>query len=174
MEDGIDATASGLPGSSPEARTSPPGANDRADGKSAQTFSAQLRASEEKTTGLQSDKCHFQWEDYVLPGLDLLEEKRTESRYAAGLGELKRIEDEIGDTVRALDIAAFPGPIAQGTAAIGFHFQLERVPSSSDVRRLERLLAHTLDVDWVELICDLTTKQSSMSKYPMQAGQTSR
>src|SRR5439155_15077258 len=76
---------------------------------------AELRASEARAkadSGVTS--AASSWEDYVLPGLDLLDEHSLEGRAATDPSELEEVRQILIDTLGQFGIAVAPGDITKG------------------------------------------------------------
>src|SRR5438876_9015390 len=61
-----------------------------------------------------SDLATSSWEDYVLPGLDLLEEHSFEARTATDPSELQEVQQVLIETLAQFGIAVAPGDITKG------------------------------------------------------------
>jgi hypothetical protein len=76
---------------------------------------AELRASEEKAKAAPSPtSAASSWEDYVLPGVDLLEEHSLEARTATDPSELQEVQQILIETLAQFGIAVAPGDITKG------------------------------------------------------------
>ena len=76
---------------------------------------AELRATEEKAKAAPSPtNAASTWEDYVLPGLDLLEEHSFDARTATDPSELKEVQQVLIETLAQFGIAVAPGDITKG------------------------------------------------------------
>ncbi|CAN5576239.1 hypothetical protein BH20VER3_BH20VER3_16550 [soil metagenome] len=91
-------------------------------------------------------------ENYTLPGLDLLNEQGPETRTAASLGELQRIQEVLQERFRDIGIVVSPGAIAHEAAAIRYEFASEKRLSSDEIAKLERSSVGILDTDWVRIV----------------------
>src|SRR5205814_240010 len=76
---------------------------------------AELRASEEKAKADSNvTSVTSSWENYVLPGLDLLDEHSLEGRAATDPSELEEVRQILIDTLAQFGIAVAPGDITKG------------------------------------------------------------
>jgi len=93
-----------------------------------------------------------QLENYTLPGLDLLNEHGPETRTAASLRELQRIQELLHERFRDFGIAVSPGAITHEAAAIRYEIASEKRLSSDEIAKLERSFVEILDTDWVRIV----------------------
>lgn len=93
-----------------------------------------------------------QLENYILPGLDLLNERGPETRTAASLRELQRIQEVLHATLRDFGIAVSPGTITHEAAGIRYEFASEKRLLPDEIAKLERSFAEILDTDWVRIV----------------------
>src|SRR5262249_29130165 len=76
---------------------------------------AELRSYEEKAKATPSPtSATSSWEDYILPGLDLLEEHSFEARTATDPSELQEVQQVLIETLAQFGIAVAPGDITKG------------------------------------------------------------
>ena len=77
---------------------------------------AELRASEEKSKAAPSPtSATSSWEDYRLPGIDLLEEHSLEARTATDPSELQEVQKILIETLAQFGIAVATGRHHQGS-----------------------------------------------------------
>ena len=77
---------------------------------------AELRSTEGKAKAAPASPAGAAstWEDYVLPGLDLLEEHSIEARTATDPSELQEVQQILIETLAQFGIAVAPGDITKG------------------------------------------------------------
>src|SRR6266508_3285642 len=81
------------------------------------------------------------WEDYVLPGLDLLDEHSFEARAATDPAELEEVRQILIDTLAQFGIAVAPGDITKGPTITRYEVYPAKGVRVDKIVSLERDLA---------------------------------
>jgi len=122
---------------------------------------AELRASEEKakadsgvTTAASS------WEDYVLPGLDLLDEHSFEGRAAADPSELEEVRQILIDTLGQFGIAVAPGDITKGPTITRYEVYPAKGVRVDKIVSLERDLARATRAERINILAPIPGKDT--------------
>ncbi|MGI8437284.1 MAG: DNA translocase FtsK [Chthoniobacterales bacterium] len=110
-------------------------------------------------------------EDYLLPGLDLLNHQSLEKRTAASLRELQRVQEMLHERFHSSGIAVSSIAIMREADAIRYEFALEKRLSSDDVVGLERSFTEILGADWIRIVPHLDN-DTEISVNVSNAGRT--
>src|SRR5215813_9373211 len=122
---------------------------------------AELRASEEKPktapapTGATSN-----WEDYVLPGLDLLEEHSFETRTATDPSELQEVQQILIETLAQFGIAVAPGDITKGPTITRYEVYPAKGVRVDKIVSLERDLARATRAERINILAPIPGKDT--------------
>ena len=103
---------------------------------------AEVRASGEKPKPVPTLTSRtWKSENYVLPGLDLLDEHDVEGRAAADPSELERVQQVLIDTLAQFGIAVAPGDITKGPTITRYEVYPAKGVRVDKIVSLERDLA---------------------------------
>jgi S-DNA-T family DNA segregation ATPase FtsK/SpoIIIE len=122
---------------------------------------AELRASEEKEkadSGVTS--AASSWEDYVLPGLDLLDEHSFEGRAAADPSELEEVRQILIDTLGQFGIAVAPGDITKGPTITRYEVYPAKGVRVDKIVSLERDLARATRAERINILAPIPGKDT--------------
>jgi S-DNA-T family DNA segregation ATPase FtsK/SpoIIIE len=122
---------------------------------------AELRASGEKPTpapGLTSRT--WKSENYVLPGLDLLDEQDVEGRGAADPSELERVQRILIDTLAQFGIAVAPGDITKGPTITRYEVYPAKGVRVDKIVSLERDLARATRAERINILAPIPGKDT--------------
>jgi DNA segregation ATPase FtsK/SpoIIIE, S-DNA-T family len=122
---------------------------------------AELRASEEKTTATPSPTSGTSsWEDYVLPGLDLLEEHSFEARTATDPSELQEVQQVLIETLAQFGIAVAPGDITKGPTITRYEVYPAKGVRVDKIVSLERDLARATRAERINILAPIPGKDT--------------
>jgi S-DNA-T family DNA segregation ATPase FtsK/SpoIIIE len=122
---------------------------------------AELRASEEKAkadSGVTS--AASSWEDYVLPGLDLLDEHSFEGRAATDPSELEEVRQILIDTLAQFGIAVAPGDITKGPTITRYEVYPAKGVRVDKIVSLERDLARATRAERINILAPIPGKDT--------------
>ena len=141
----VDTTA--LPDGSARARRKPSlaelrGGSDQ--GKGAPTLTAQT----------------WNAKNYVLPGLDLLDEHDPEGRTAADPAELERVQQTLIDTLGQFGIAVAPGDITKGPTITRYEVYPAKGVRVDKIVSLERDLARATRAEQINILAPIPGKDT--------------
>jgi DNA segregation ATPase FtsK/SpoIIIE, S-DNA-T family len=122
---------------------------------------AQLRASDEKATpapGLTSRA--WKSENYVLPGLNLLDEHNLEGRAAADPSELEHVQQILIDTLAQFGIAVAPGDITKGPTITRYEVYPAKGVRVDKIVSLERDLARATRAERINILAPIPGKDT--------------
>jgi DNA segregation ATPase FtsK/SpoIIIE, S-DNA-T family len=122
---------------------------------------AELRASEEKakaTSGPTS--ATSSWEDYILPGLDLLEEHSFEARTATDPSELQEVQQVLIETLAQFGIAVAPGDITKGPTITRYEVYPAKGVRVDKIVSLERDLARATRAERINILAPIPGKDT--------------
>jgi S-DNA-T family DNA segregation ATPase FtsK/SpoIIIE len=122
---------------------------------------AELRATGQRSTitpGLTSRT----WEakNYVLPGLDLLEEHDPEGRGGADPAELQRVQQTLIDTLGQFGIAVAPGDITKGPTITRYEVYPAKGVRVDKIVSLERDLARATRAERINILAPIPGKDT--------------
>jgi S-DNA-T family DNA segregation ATPase FtsK/SpoIIIE len=122
---------------------------------------AELRASEEKSKAAPSPTSPTSsWEDYVLPGIDLLEEHSLEARTAADPSELQEVQQVLIDTLAQFGIAVGPGDITKGPTITRYEVYPAKGVRVDKIVSLERDLARATRAERINILAPIPGKDT--------------
>jgi len=122
---------------------------------------AELRASGEKTKpapGLTSRA--WKSENYVLPGVDLLDEHDLEGRTAADPSELEHVQQILIDTLAQFGIAVAPGDITKGPTITRYEVYPAKGVRVDKIVSLERDLARATRAERINILAPIPGKDT--------------
>ena len=141
----VDTTA--LPSELPDARKKP--------------SLAELRGKEKsgkKLDGLTNQK--WDAENYILPGLELLDEHDVEGRVAADPAELERIQQTLIETLGQFGIAVAPGDITKGPTITRYEVYPAKGVRVDKIVSLERDLARATRAERINILAPIPGKDT--------------
>src|SRR5262249_43244391 len=122
---------------------------------------AELRASEEKAkAGSGVTTTASSWEDYVLPGLDLLDEHSFEGRAATDPSELEEVRQILIDTLGQFGIAVAPGDITKGPTITRYEVYPAKGVRVDKIVSLERDLARATRAERINILAPIPGKDT--------------
>jgi S-DNA-T family DNA segregation ATPase FtsK/SpoIIIE len=122
---------------------------------------AELRASEEKSKATPSPtSATSSWEDYVLPGLDLLEEHSLEARTATDPSELQEVQQILIETLAQFGIAVGPGDITKGPTITRYEVYPAKGVRVDKIVSLERDLARATSAERINILAPIPGKDT--------------
>jgi S-DNA-T family DNA segregation ATPase FtsK/SpoIIIE len=122
---------------------------------------AELRASEEKSKAAPSpSSATSSWEDYVLPGLDLLEEHSLEARTATDPSELQEVQQILIETLAQFGIAVGPGDITKGPTITRYEVYPAKGVRVDKIVSLERDLARATSAERINILAPIPGKDT--------------
>jgi len=122
---------------------------------------AELRASEARAkadSGVTS--AASSWEDYVLPGLDLLDEHSLEGRAATDPSELEEVRQILIDTLGQFGIAVAPGDITKGPTITRYEVYPAKGVRVDKIVSLERDLARATRAERINILAPIPGKDT--------------
>src|SRR6266404_4153646 len=122
---------------------------------------AELRAGEEKAkTSPSPTSATSSWEDYVLPGLDLLEEHSFEARTATDPSELQEVQQVLIETLAQFGIAVAPGDITKGPTITRYEVYPAKGVRVDKIVSLERDLARATSAERINILAPIPGKDT--------------
>jgi DNA segregation ATPase FtsK/SpoIIIE, S-DNA-T family len=122
---------------------------------------AELRASEEKAKAAPSPAtATSSWEDYVLPGLDLLDEHSFEARTATDPSELQEVQQILIETLAQFGIAVEPGDITKGPTITRYEVYPAKGVRVDKIVSLERDLARATRAERINILAPIPGKDT--------------
>ncbi len=122
---------------------------------------AELRASEEKSKAAPGPtSATSSWEDYVLPGLDLLEEHSLEARTATDPSELQEVQQILIETLAQFGIAVGPGDITKGPTITRYEVYPAKGVRVDKIVSLERDLARATSAERINILAPIPGKDT--------------
>src|SRR6185436_10026899 len=122
---------------------------------------AELRASEEKSKAAPSPtNVTSSWEDYRLPGLDLLEEHSLEARTATDPSELQEVQQILIETLAQFGIAVGPGDITKGPTITRYEVYPAKGVRVDKIVSLERDLARATRAERINILAPIPGKDT--------------
>ena len=122
---------------------------------------AELRATEEKAKAVPSPaSATSTWEDYVLPGLDLLEEHSFEGRSATDPSELQEVQQTLIETLGQFGIAVAPGDITKGPTITRYEVYPAKGVRVDKIVSLERDLARATRAERINILAPIPGKDT--------------
>ncbi len=122
---------------------------------------AELRATEAKAKAAPSPaSATSTWEDYVLPGLDLLEEHSFEARTATDPAELQEVQQVLIETLAQFGIAVAPGDITKGPTITRYEVYPAKGVRVDKIVSLERDLARATSAERINILAPIPGKDT--------------
>jgi S-DNA-T family DNA segregation ATPase FtsK/SpoIIIE len=122
---------------------------------------AELRASEEKAKPFSSlPSQNWSSENYVLPGLDLLDEHSFEARAATDPSELQEVQQTLIDTLGQFGIAVAPGDITKGPTITRYEVYPAKGVRVDKIVSLERDLARATRAERINILAPIPGKDT--------------
>ena len=122
---------------------------------------AELRASEEKSKAAPSpSSATSSWEDYLLPGVDLLEEHSLEARTATDPSELQEVQQILIETLAQFGIAVGPGDITKGPTITRYEVYPAKGVRVDKIVSLERDLARATSAERINILAPIPGKDT--------------
>src|SRR6476659_1886066 len=122
---------------------------------------AELRASEEKSKAAASPTtATSSWENYVLPGIDLLEEHSLEARTATDPSELQDVQKILIETLGQFGIAVAPGDITKGPTITRYEVYPAKGVRVDKIVSLERDLARATSAERINILAPIPGKDT--------------
>ena len=122
---------------------------------------AELRASEEKAKAIPSStSATSSWEDYRLPGLDLLEEHSLEARTATDPSELQEVQQILIETLAQFGIAVGAGDITKGPTITRYEVYPAKGVRVDKIVSLERDLARATRAERINILAPIPGKDT--------------
>src|SRR5213075_359679 len=122
---------------------------------------AELRASGEKPKPAPALASRtWKSENYVLPGLDLLDEQDVEGRAAADPSELERVQQILIDTLAQFGIAVAPGDITKGPTITRYEVYPAKGVRVDKIVSLERDLARATSAERINILAPIRGKDT--------------
>src|SRR5215475_11258781 len=122
---------------------------------------AELRASEEKSKSVASPtSTTSSWEDYILPGIDLLEEHSLEARTATDPSELQEVQQVLIETLAQFGIAVGPGDITKGPTITRYEVYPAKGVRVDKIVSLERDLARATRAERINILAPIPGKDT--------------
>jgi len=122
---------------------------------------AELRASSEKPkVDSRIESTASSWEDYVLPGFDLLDEHGFEGRTAADPSELQEVQQVLIDTLAQFGIAVAPGDITKGPTITRYEVYPAKGVRVDKIVSLERDLARATRAERINILAPIPGKDT--------------
>ncbi|PYJ96227.1 MAG: hypothetical protein DME68_08780 [Verrucomicrobia bacterium] len=122
---------------------------------------AELRASGEKSKPAPALASRtWKSENYVLPGLDLLDEQDVEGRAAADPSELERVQQILIDTLAQFGIAVAPGDITKGPTITRYEVYPAKGVRVDKIVSLERDLARATRAERINILAPIPGKDT--------------
>ena len=122
---------------------------------------AELRASEEKPKPVASStSATSSWEDYVLPGIDLLEEHNVDARTATDPSELQEVQKILIETLAQFGIAVGPGDITKGPTITRYEVYPAKGVRVDKIVSLERDLARATSAERINILAPIPGKDT--------------
>src|SRR5947207_2955170 len=122
---------------------------------------AELRGSAEKPK-LDSDaeSPPSSWENYFLPGFDLLDEHSSEGRPATDPSELQEVQQVLIDTLGQFGIAVAPGDITKGPTITRYEVYPAKGVRVDKIVSLERDLARATRAERINILAPIPGKDT--------------
>src|SRR5207249_1433887 len=122
---------------------------------------AELRASGEKPKlDSSAESTTSSWEDYVLPGFDLLDEHSFEGRPATDPSELEEVRQILNDTLAQFGIAVAPGDITKGPTITRYEVYPAKGVRVDKIVSLERDLARATRAERINILAPIPGKDT--------------
>ena len=121
----------------------------------------ELRAREDKPRPDSSvESATSSWENYVLPGLDLLDEHSFEGRTATDPSELQDVQKILIETLAQFGIAVAPGDITKGPTITRYEVYPAKGVRVDKIVSLERDLARATRAERINILAPIPGKDT--------------
>jgi S-DNA-T family DNA segregation ATPase FtsK/SpoIIIE len=122
---------------------------------------AERRATEEKAKPAATPAgATTSWEDYILPGIDLLEEHNLEARTATDPSELQEVQQILIETLAQFGIAVGPGDITKGPTITRYEVYPAKGVRVDKIVSLERDLARATRAERINILAPIPGKDT--------------
>jgi S-DNA-T family DNA segregation ATPase FtsK/SpoIIIE len=122
---------------------------------------AELRAREDKPRPNSTvEGATSSWENYVLPGLDLLDEHSFEGRTATDPSELQDVQKILIETLAQFGIAVAPGDITKGPTITRYEVYPAKGVRVDKIVSLERDLARATRAERINILAPIPGKDT--------------
>jgi DNA segregation ATPase FtsK/SpoIIIE, S-DNA-T family len=122
---------------------------------------AELRALEEKVKPAPSLSSRtWKSENYILPGVDLLDEHNLDGRAAADPSELEHVQQVLIDTLAQFGIAVAPGDITKGPTITRYEVYPAKGVRVDKIVSLERDLARSTRAERINILAPIPGKDT--------------
>jgi S-DNA-T family DNA segregation ATPase FtsK/SpoIIIE len=121
---------------------------------------AELRSSEKKATPAHLTNRTWDAENYVLPGIDLLDEHDLEGRGTADPAELERIQQTLIETLGQFGIAVAAGDITKGPTITRYEVYPAKGVRVDKIVSLERDLARATRAERINILAPIPGKDT--------------
>src|SRR5436305_1137461 len=122
---------------------------------------AELRAlSEKPKLDSSAESTTSSWEDYVLPPIDLLDERSFEARAATDPSELEEVRQILIDTLAQFGIAVGPGDITKGPTITRYEVYPAKGVRVDKIVSLERDLARATSAERINILAPIPGKDT--------------
>jgi S-DNA-T family DNA segregation ATPase FtsK/SpoIIIE len=123
---------------------------------------AELRAAEEKARPPAPSLPSVAWksENYVPPGVDLLDEHNVEGRAAADPSELEHVQQVLIDTLAQFGITVAPGDITKGPTITRYEVYPAKGVRVDKIVSLERDLARATRAERINILAPIPGKDT--------------
>ena len=122
---------------------------------------AELRGSTEKPKlDTSVETTVSSWEDYVLPGFALLDERSSEGRPATDPAELRQVQQVLIDTLGQFGISARPGDITKGPTITRYEIYPAEGVRVDKIVSLERDLARATRAERINILAPIPGKDT--------------
>ncbi|PYL60288.1 MAG: hypothetical protein DMF31_04925 [Verrucomicrobia bacterium] len=122
---------------------------------------AELRAREDKPRPDSSvESATSSWENYVLPGLDLLDEHSFEGRTATDPSELQDVQKILIETLAQFGIAVAPGDITKDPTITRYEVYPAKGVRVDKIDSLERDLARATRAERINILAPIPGKDT--------------
>jgi DNA segregation ATPase FtsK/SpoIIIE, S-DNA-T family len=120
---------------------------------------AELRGEKAKATPSPTSATSS-WEDYILPGLDLLEAHSFEARTATDPSELQEVQQVLIETLAQFGIAVAPGDITKGPTITRYEVYPAKGVRVDKIVSLERDLARATRAERINILAPIPGKDT--------------
>jgi S-DNA-T family DNA segregation ATPase FtsK/SpoIIIE len=121
---------------------------------------AELRGEDKSKSSPSLTSQTWSSENYVLPGLDLLDEHDPEGRAAADPAELERVQQTLIDTLAQFGIAVAPGDITKGPTITRYEVYPAKGVRVDKIVSLERDLARATRAERINILAPIPGKDT--------------
>jgi S-DNA-T family DNA segregation ATPase FtsK/SpoIIIE len=122
---------------------------------------AELRSREDKPKSVATTTPKtWKAENYILPGLDLLDAHDAEGRTAADPAELERVQQTLIDTLGQFGIAVAPGDITKGPTITRYEVYPAKGVRVDKIVSLERDLARATRAERINILAPIPGKDT--------------